>query len=69
MNMDTEVFEACVRDGVHQEVILRDLADGQESGISGTPGFWVLGPGGQTEVIRGAYPYETFKEVFDAMLN
>ena len=46
------------------ESIKADQAEAQKFGISGTPGFVVNGVS-----IRGAYPFETFKEIIDKSLK
>jgi len=40
-----------------------DMAEAEKFGISGTPGFVVAGVS-----VRGAYPFETFKEIIDKKL-
>lgn len=40
-----------------------DMAEAEKYGISGTPGFIVAGVS-----VRGAYPFETFKEIIDKKL-
>lgn len=40
-----------------------DMAEAEKYGISGTPGFVVAGVS-----VRGAYPFETFKEIIDKKL-
>ncbi len=69
LNLDIEEFVECYDEGKMEDEIADDMDDGTESGISGTPGFWILGPNGQSEQISGAYPYETFKAAFDEMLD
>lgn len=69
LGMNTSTFASCLAEGTHAEEVKKDMADGQASGINGTPGFWIVGPDGEGEQISGAYPYETFTEVFERMLN
>lgn len=61
-------FASCLDGGTHAQEVSADLAAGQAAGIDGTPGFWILGPDGETKQISGAYPYDTFKAAFDEML-
>ena len=67
--LDTGDFASCLAAKPHAQEIQSDLSDGSAAGISGTPGFWILGPGGKAKMISGAYPYATFQETIDAMLN
>lgn len=69
IGMDESEFIACIESGDMADDISDDLEDGQASGISGTPGFWILGSDGESRQISGAYPYETFAEAFEEMLD
>lgn len=46
-----------------KSIIDADMAEAEKFGISGTPGFIVNGVS-----IRGAYPFETFKNIIDKKL-
>ena len=67
--LNGSTLQSCIDNKTHEEEINKDMADGQASGIDGTPGFWILGPNGQSKKISGAYPFDTFKAEFDAMLQ
>lgn len=68
LKLDTDDFLACIDGGDMDADIENDAEDAGDAGVSGTPGFWILGPGGRSRQINGAYPYETFEEAFDSML-
>ncbi len=68
LGMDEEEFKTCLTDGTHAEEVKKDMADGSKSGISGTPGFWIIDEDGKGQKISGAYPYATFQAAFDALL-
>lgn len=63
----------CLSSVKFQDVLDADLADGNEAGISGTPGFIIgtLGADGtvEGEIISGAMPYAEFKKAIDAALG
>lgn len=67
--MNSASFNECLTSGKYAEKVNQDMADGTAGGISGTPGFWVLGPDGQQKLISGAYPYSEFQAAFDSFLN
>ena len=73
LGLDTAAFDACMAEDGHDKRIKRDMANGYRAGVRGTPTF-VLGTevdGGTlkaTELIRGARPYASFKQVIDRLL-
>lgn len=69
LGLNAGTFATCLDSGAKADMIAKDTADGSAAGISGTPGFWVLGPGGKSQKIEGAYPFASFQAAFDAMLK
>lgn len=69
LGLNTSTFDSCLDGGTHAQEVKDDMAAGSASGIDGTPGFWILGPDGQSQKISGAYPYETFAAAVDGMLQ
>jgi len=69
LKLNTTDFRRCLDSDDMQDEIDDDADDASASGVNGTPGFWILGPNGQTKQISGAHPYETFEAAFDDMLN
>jgi len=69
MQLEQEVFDSCLINGKYIEEIRKDLEDGQNYGISGTPGFFV----GNDQIgyvkMEGAQPFESFKKVIDSQLG
>lgn len=69
MKLEQDVFDACLTSGKYIEEIRRDLDDGRNYGVSGTPGFFV----GNDQVgyveLKGAQPFESFKKIIDAQLG
>ncbi len=61
-------FNSCLDNGDMAAEVDKDLADGSASGVSGTPGFWIVSDSGDSKNISGAYPYATFQAAIDAML-
>jgi len=68
LGLNAGTFDSCLDSGKYAAEVAKDMADGSAAGIDGTPGFWILGPDGQSQKISGAYPYESFKAAFDGML-
>ncbi|PIR55219.1 disulfide bond formation protein DsbA [Candidatus Peregrinibacteria bacterium CG10_big_fil_rev_8_21_14_0_10_36_19] len=60
---DTATFKACVIDQKYQAEVEKDLQDGQEAGISGTPGFLI-----GEQMVEGAQPFEAFAQAIEQEL-
>ena len=69
IQLEQETFDSCLTSGKYIEEIQKDLNDGQNYGVSGTPGFFV----GNDQIgyvqIKGAQPFDSFKKVIDAQLD
>ena len=69
LEMEKEIFESCISSGKHIDEIRKDLEDGRDYGITGTPGFFV----GNEEIgfieLKGAQPFDSFKKVIDVQLD
>ncbi|MBT8252189.1 MAG: DsbA family protein [Nitrosopumilus sp.] len=68
LGLSTEEFNSCLESGKHLEEVKKDLQDGRDYGVTGTPGFFV----GNDELgyveLKGAQPFESFQKVIDRML-
>lgn len=72
--LDLDRFNTCLSEKKYAEEVKKDLKEGQQLGITGTPGFFI----GRTDTIAnqvkgarpliGAQPYASFKAAFDALL-
>ncbi len=69
IQLEQEIFDSCLTSGEHIEEISKDLQDGQEYGVTGTPGFFI----GNDQIgfveLKGAQPFDVFKRVIDAQLG
>jgi len=68
LKLNSSTFDSCLDSSKHKNEVAKDMADGSASGVNGTPGFWLLGPGGKNDQISGAVPYAQFQQAIDAML-
>ncbi|MCD6291608.1 MAG: DsbA family protein [Anaerolineae bacterium] len=68
IGLDMDAYRACVENPKIADKVKRDLGDGQKVGIRGTPSFIVL-KGQRGQLIRGAFPFDKFKQVLDAALT
>ena len=67
VNQDT--FDSCLTSGKYIEEIRKDLDDGREYGVTGTPGFFVGNDKIGFVELKGAQPFDSFKKVIDAQLD
>ncbi len=66
--LNNETFDRCYNNEDPADEIADDVDDASESGITGTPGFWIIGANGQAEKISGAMPYESFETSIEKLL-
>ena len=69
MQLDQETFDSCLTNGKYIEEIRKDLEDGRNYGVSGTPGFFVGNEKIGFVELKGAQPFDSFKKVIDAQLD
>ena len=61
---DKATFTECLESEKYKDEVLKDLADGQSAGVSGTPGFLING-----QLVSGAQPFSVFEQIIEAELN
>lgn len=63
LGLNTGTFNNCLDSGETASKIQAQATAAQAAGISGTPGTFV-----NDQLVKGAYPYDTFKQLIDAEL-
>lgn len=63
-NLDMKKFKECSEDSSVMAEIQKDIADGQEVGVSGTPAFFINGI-----MVEGAQPMESFVKIIEQELR
>ena len=69
MQLDQGIFESCLTSGKHIAEIQKDLNDGRDYGVTGTPGFFVGNEKTGFIEVKGAQPFDSFKKIIDAQLD
>lgn len=73
VNVDLKKFQECVQDNDFKDEIAKDMKDGQDAGITGTPGFIIgqLDSSGNVkgEILSGAQPFASFKTAINNQLD
>lgn len=64
LGLKADTFAACLDSGRFRQAIEADLREGLAAGVQGTPTFFVNG-----QVLEGAWPVETFREVIQSALR
>ena len=61
-------IDSCLDSGKYKNEVLKDGADAEAAGGSGTP-YFVIMKSGESEgvALNGAYPFESFKEIIDGL--
>jgi protein-disulfide isomerase len=71
--LNVDDFKECIESDKYANGINEDIKAGQSSGVTGTPSFLLGKVNGKGEVegriIRGAQPYEVFKQTIETMLR
>jgi len=68
LGLDQDAFDTCLDGGEFAAEVQKDMADGSAAGISGTPGFWVIGADGKGELVSGAQPFASFQAAIERHL-
>lgn len=76
LDLEIEGFRDCLDSSAYAQKIRDDLQEGARAGVTGTPSFFVglADPDDPTKIraskfIRGAQPYEAFKQAIDELLQ
>lgn len=64
LNLDSAKFNSCLDSGKYASLVKADLKEGEQKGVNGTPSTFVNG-----QLVSGAQPYETFKQIIDNLLK
>lgn len=62
--LDLDAFKTCVDSGKYSDQMQRDIDEGSQAGVSGTPAFFVNG-----RFLNGAVPFEQISVVIDEELE
>ena len=64
LGLNQSQFDSCLDSGKYTAKVNQQAQDAVASGITGTPGTWV-----NDQLVKGAYPVATFKQIIDGMLS
>jgi protein-disulfide isomerase len=67
--LDMQQFNPCFDGRKYANKILENFNVAKADGVNGTPTFMIIDNNGLTMTLRGAQPFDTFKQVLDDMLE
>jgi protein-disulfide isomerase len=67
LELDMDLFNSCLDSEKYSKRVQYNIQQARDNGVSGTPGFFIVGPDGQ-EQLGGAQPFSVFKQVLDKMV-
>ncbi|MEY4722515.1 MAG: hypothetical protein RLZZ324_28 [Candidatus Parcubacteria bacterium] len=68
LGLNRKNFDSCYAAKKYQSVITADQAAGTTAGITGTPGTIIIGKDGKKQLVPGAVPYETLKQMVQSAM-
>ncbi len=66
VGLDVAKFSECMSSEKYTQQIQASSSDAQSLGLSGTPGFFVIGPNNKIVKIPGAQPYDVFVNILES---
>jgi len=64
LGLDSNTFDKCLDSGKHEVEVKKDMQDGINMGVTGTPSFFING-----QYLSGAQPFLEFQQIIDSMLS
>jgi len=64
LGLDSGKFDGCLDSGKFAQKVRDDFQEGSGKGVNGTPATFING-----QLVSGALPYESFKQIIDSLLN
>lgn len=69
IGLDMQQFNSCFDSKRYAQKVAENTNEGKNAGVTGTPTFFIVDSTGQIVTIRGAQPFNVFKQVLDNMLE
>ncbi|PIW31642.1 MAG: protein-disulfide isomerase [Nitrosopumilales archaeon CG15_BIG_FIL_POST_REV_8_21_14_020_37_12] len=68
LGLDMDLFNECLDSEKYSKRVQYNISEAKKHEVNGTPGFFIIGPDGQEQQIKGAQPYSVFKQIMDSMI-
>ena len=66
LGLDQEEFDSCLDSSKHERRVMSNVAEARKAGVTGTPTFVIVGPGGEQKIV-GAQPYPVFERAIESV--
>lgn len=67
--VEGEEFKNCFESKKYNDLIDKDISEGTQAGVRGTPGNFIVNQKGEAWFVPGAYPFEQIKPYIDEALK
>ena len=68
VGVDQQQFQSCLDSGKYAKLVKDSIAEGQGAGVQGTPSTFIVDSKGNSQLVVGAQPIDSFKTVIDKAL-
>jgi len=68
VGVDQTVFQNCLDSGKYEKLVKDSITEGSAAGVSGTPSTFIIDSKGNSQLVVGAQPIDSFKTVIDKNL-
>lgn len=69
LGINQQKFQNCLDSGKYEKLVKDSIAEGSSAGVSGTPSTFVINSRGESQIVVGAQPIDSFKTVVDKALT
>lgn len=65
LGVDQQQFQSCLDSGKYEKLVKDSIAEGQTAGVNGTPSTFIIDSKGNSQIVVGAQPMDSFKTIID----
>lgn len=69
LGVNQQSFQQCLDSGKYEKLVKDSITEGSAAGVQGTPATFIIDAKGNSQLIVGAQPIETFKTAVDKALK
>jgi protein-disulfide isomerase len=69
VGVDQQQFQSCLDSGKYTQLVKDSITEGSGAGVSGTPSTFIVNSKGNSQLVVGAQPIDSFKTAIDSALT